>query len=898
MITEVKYDSTMQTTAQAPISAGDYSEILNFYGLKYVISDYYYQIGEITQVQGWILHLSVVATQAEGLIHLVTPMLNSENIPFKIVMDRETCSNTLNGFFGKAQIGKVMSIYPENEKTALNLAKKLVHLTKDFDGPKIPTDICLGNIVYTRYGGFNPVKLVNNNGQEENYIYGQNGELICDEYAIPFKLPEGVLWPFTELASPIPPPPKKIFKKIYKPLTILKSDVRGDVYKGIYLKNLFKVADCVIKQGNKNMSSDYIGRNIYHRLQWQMELHRDLADKIPMPKILDLFQEDEDTYLVMEYIKGPSLSDLRGMIDPDYNSWRHLTPRASLRLLNYLISIVEIIEVFHKNGYVHRDLAPGNFLIDKNEKIHLIDIELSYSYKEKKPEFPFQYGTSGFMSPEQQMVQEPTVKEDIYGLGGLMLITFTSLSPVKFITGYSDILTRNIQFFIDNEAMAQLIASCLEFDPDRRPSIQEIRECLIEHKAELQERLISKKSPQQIVLDTVMLKDTIAAAINGLVHYPIVSNNDFWYSRMGKNENFERRQNREYTRYAGLHEGMGGVIYMLARAKFTGFDISTCLNRYYKGWEYIQEKYFDHIEQNPAGLYDGGAGIALAFAEGIRAGLIDDNSITRNKILSAVKMPVKELNLSEGLAGQGIAILQCEEFMEETTAQLLLKQIADKLVATQEKDGSWLTEPVRSGKEGYKNISMASGIGGICWSLLCLGRRHNNIQALDAASKALKWIQRKTNDLKYLFQPREFKKIVGDNNSKGDERKGLVLTFIKAYEITQDPKYKRAAEEALLHYPAHLLKNDFTQESGMAAMGEIYLEAWKVFKNEEWRRRAEWIANVYLHTFVPNKSTSSGFWRMEEDDDPTADFMVGNSGIIHFLLRMAAPEKVGYRILE
>jgi len=83
----------------------------------------------------------------------------------------------------------------------------------------------------------------------------------------------------------------------------------------------------------------------------------------------------------------------------------------------------------------------------------------------------------------------------------------------------------------------------------------------------------------------------------------------------------------------------------------------------------------------------------------------------------------------------------------------------------------------------------------------------------------------------------------------------------------------------------------------MAALGELYLEAGRVFKSEEWYTRANLIANVFIHTFLKNQE-GSGYWNMEERNAPTADFMVGNSGIIHFLARCIYPDKIGYRLLE
>ncbi len=240
------------SSTPAPVTTGsvnvDYAPILQSYNLEYNLVDYYLQVGTTEQIQGWVLHTSAIITQIPEMLHTIIPTLVQEQAPFKLVMDKEMARNALDGNLGLDQLGKIVSIYPMDEDSALRLAKKLVHLTQQFKGPDILTDIHLGGTIYTRYGSIKPLALFDANGKLGKYIYNKIGELIKDPYAIPFELMEGVSWPFSELSSPIPPQPKKTLKHIYKPIFVLKSDVRGSVYKGLYLKGFLRVSTCVIKE--------------------------------------------------------------------------------------------------------------------------------------------------------------------------------------------------------------------------------------------------------------------------------------------------------------------------------------------------------------------------------------------------------------------------------------------------------------------------------------------------------------------------------------------------------------------------------------------------------------------------------------------------------------------------
>jgi hypothetical protein len=184
-------------------------------------------------------------------------------------------------------------------------------------------------------------------------------------------------------------------------------------------------------------------------------------------------------------------------------------------------------------------------------------------------------------------------------------------------------------------------------------------------------------------------------------------------------------------------------------------------------------------------------------------------------------------------------------------------------------------------------LSFGFGIPGIVWFLLEYGTVCKNDTALGAAEKSLYWLL--TNKMlksRVLNWPKYKKEV-----------KGMILVLLKAYEILDKDLYRTIAEEALFKYPSHIVKSDFTQKSGLAGMGELYLEAWRVLQKGEWINRAEWIANVFLNTFFKTDA-GSGYWVIEENNLPTADFMTGVGGIIHFLTRYLSASKLGYPLLK
>ena len=890
MITDKFYTNVCVQSDLTKNVTDDYATLLDSFKAKHYTLDYYLKVGETKEIQGWILHISSVISQIINVFEVVIPILCAEGVPFKIPKDKETSINLLNGYLGVHKIGKIITIYPENNEKAFTIAKKLIELTEPFKGPSIPTDFALGNIVYTRYGGFNPIAVPDKDGINENYIYDNTGKLMKDTYNIPVQLPKHIPWPFGEIARPELKPSKKNLNKIYRPIGKLKSDVRGNVYKAVYLKHIFAPKMCVIKEGHKYMLSEDSGRNIRDRLVWQFENHKILSRSIPIPKEIELFFEEEETYLAIDYIEGCTFQDFLETINFNKRTFSSLSIPTRIDILDKLLKIVSIIENLHLLGYVHRDIVPGNFIIDKKDNVWLIDIELTYSIHQKNPNPPFELGTPGFMSPEQKEAKTPTEKEDIYALGALLITSLIGISPIKFDISENKSLLENINFFITHKSVSSLISRCLSEEPMMRPTIKEIKEVLNDFKE------LTQTNPEQesILFDSDKIKERLTPLINaalvGLVKSPAVILNNLWCSRSLNRNSAKGLLQKEYSIQTGVHHGIGGVLYLLARAKKLGFNIEDVLENYNLGWKYIEENYINAIPKLTPGLYTGSAGIAICLSEAMCSGLLQENEIYKQWIFQCINLPNSNLNIASGVAGQGVAVLQCSNYIG--TAKEMLKQYVHFLACNQNKDGSWNIDNNKK-----KNLSFGYGITGIIWFLLDCAEYCDIELAKESAQRSINWLLRKTDNLNALFNAKKNTKGDVATPTIGDERKGILLTMIKAYDVFKTKFYKTITENSLRNYHLQIIKSDFTQETGLSGLGELYLEAWRAFQNQEWLERASWIANIFINTFH-EKNDGSGHWITDDDERISVDLMSGNCGIIHFLMKYIQPNDLGYRLLK
>jgi len=887
------------TSDQADIKeVENYSEILGKYHLKYREIGYHLHVGETKKTQGWIIHISIVRWQITSLLEKIIPDLISSHVFFKIVKDKETARSILDGKLGDSQIGKVISLYPESDEAAITIAKRLIELTPKFKGPVIPTDAYLGSNVYTRFGAFNPVIITNSEGKQEKYIYNSNNELVPDTHSIPFIMPEGTTWPFHEISSvaiPAAPIERGPLLGKFKQICTLKRDAKGSVYKGVYLKNGFIPKACIIKQGKKNMWSDENDRDMIDRLIWQKEICEKLNSVIAAPKIIDFFICNDDAYLIMQYIKGPNLVEKVCELNNNCKAWVDLSKNHRKIITEYLLKSIDIMSVLQIQNVVHRDFTPVNFLVDNKNRLFLIDNELMYDLVERKPYPPFEAGTHGFMSPQQAAMQYPSLYDDIYSLGAFLLGVFTGISPIQVDCDDQKMLTQIVYIITGSKELCAILPKCFLHQSDERPSINELKDCFLKYYARIGSSILIQKSIEAVV-NTEKLKDVIIRSIHGLISPPTVIFNGLWYSKSSTSDSYGIKGTHEFSKSCGLFEGITGVLYFLAKAHRFGFPIHECKQAMAKGWSFLTTKYLNSSSDLTPGLYGGAAGIALALSESIDAGILEDTELNRKYIYDCLIQETHSLDICQGIAGKGVVLLKCKQYLNEETFEKLLSNFLEQIFYKISKKGYWISVQEENGKK-YNAISFSYGNTGIVYFLL-LAYQRNPIDTLrNNLYGILNIMLHEANKMKKKYKKEGCRILLNGDSGIVDGLQGLIIMVAKAYEIFKDESFKAIAEDLLYLYPSKIVHGKFDQFTGLPGIGEVYLYCYRIFRNEEWLRRATWIAQ-FLSSCCKLGDNGSLYWLGNNSEFPTADFMTGNSGIIHFLINLHQNGKLGYRLIE
>ena len=122
-------------------------------------------------------------------------------------------------------------------------------------------------------------------------------------------------------------------------------------------------------------------------------------------------QEGELIYIVQEYIEGQNLAQ-----------WAAAQPRSWEDIARRLIEIATAIGYVHQQGFYHRDLKPGNILIDNEGHAHVADFGLAVHEDALRMLKGKAAGTPQYMSPEQVRGETHWIdgRTDIWALGVIL----------------------------------------------------------------------------------------------------------------------------------------------------------------------------------------------------------------------------------------------------------------------------------------------------------------------------------------------------------------------------------------------------------------------------------------------------------------------------------------------
>ncbi|HTG27032.1 MAG TPA: protein kinase, partial [Methylomirabilota bacterium] len=187
--------------------------------------------------------------------------------------------------------------------------------------------------------------------------------------------------------------------------------------------------------------------------------------------IHEVGERDGSCYFSMKFIEGGQL---------DAVAKREAMPVR--RAVELIAKVARTIHHAHERGILHRDIKPGNILVDQKGEPHLTDFGLARLVETESTVTRTMevLGTPSYMAPEQAVGNNAAVSSvtDVYGLGAVLYQLLTAHPPFAGGTTYE-----TIRLVLDTEPrqprlwnpkidrdLSTICLKCLEKDPKRRYS--------------------------------------------------------------------------------------------------------------------------------------------------------------------------------------------------------------------------------------------------------------------------------------------------------------------------------------------------------------------------------------------------------------------------------------------
>src|SRR2546426_1391197 len=213
--------------------------------------------------------------------------------------------------------------------------------------------------------------------------------------------------------------------------------------------------------------------------QWASKAHlkrfrreAEAAASLEHPGIVPIHEvgeRDGSSYFSMKFIEGGQLDEIV-----------RRQPMPIRQAAELIAKVARTVHYAHEHGILHRDIKPGNILLDAKGEPHLTDFGLARLLETESTVTRTLevMGTPSYMAPEQALGENAAVSSatDVYGLGAVLYQLLTGQPPFAGGTTYE-----TIKLLLDTELrqprllnpkidrdLSTICLKCLEKDPQRR----------------------------------------------------------------------------------------------------------------------------------------------------------------------------------------------------------------------------------------------------------------------------------------------------------------------------------------------------------------------------------------------------------------------------------------------
>lgn len=180
-------------------------------------------------------------------------------------------------------------------------------------------------------------------------------------------------------------------------------------------------------------------------------------DHPALPRIVDIIDNEDTIYVVMDYIEGESLEYIL----------KEQGPQPESLVLDWAKQLCDALAYLHsrKPPIIYRDMKPANVMRKPEGNLKVVDFGIAREYKEKNTQDTTVLGTRGYASPEHYGLRQTDNRSDIFTLGMTLHHLLTGVDPRE--EGYRYLPIRRFNPRL-TEGMEAIIDKCTALDPADR----------------------------------------------------------------------------------------------------------------------------------------------------------------------------------------------------------------------------------------------------------------------------------------------------------------------------------------------------------------------------------------------------------------------------------------------
>src|SRR5947208_2473448 len=259
------------------------------------------------------------------------------------------------------------------------------------------------------------------------------------------------------------------------------ADMVGDVGDDELLEEVGGGGQGVVFRARQKSLNRTVALKVISLGQWASKAHlkrfrreAEAAASLDHPCIVPIYEvgeRDGSCYFSMKFVEGGQLDEVV-----------RRTLMSIRQAAELIAKIARTVHYAHEHGILHRDIKPGNILLDQKGEPHLTDFGLARLVETESTVTRTMevLGTPSYMAPEQAVGNNAALaaETDVYGLGAVLYQLLTGQPPFAGGTTYE-----TIKLLLDTEPrqprllnpkidrdLSTICLKCLEKDPKRRYS--------------------------------------------------------------------------------------------------------------------------------------------------------------------------------------------------------------------------------------------------------------------------------------------------------------------------------------------------------------------------------------------------------------------------------------------